>query len=207
MKLIILLLNFCLLLFVSVSAQASDSTYAMRIDAKHKAAVKRLTVQASTLPAYLKKFNFNEDLVFLLDMSIHSGKTRFFVYNMKKDAIEASGLVSHGIGSNKYNDDQPLKFSNVPESKMTSEGKFRVGASYKGIFGLAYKLYGLEKTNDKAFERAIVMHAHKKVPDKEIFPEYIIVSQGCPTVSKTFLATLDKYIKASKKPILLWVYD
>lgn len=207
MKLIILTLNLFLFPFFSGFAQATDSTYAMRMETKHQAAVKRLKVQASSLPAYLKKYNFNEELVFLLDMSVHSGMTRFFVYNIKKDNIEASGLVSHGVGSNKYENDDPLKFSNSPESKMTSEGKYRVGSSYKGIFGLAYKLYGLDKTNDRAFERAIVLHAHKRVPDKECFPEYIIVSAGCPTVSPAFLATLDKYIKASKKSILLWIYS
>ena len=207
MKLIIRSISLFFLLVVSAAATAADSTYANRIETKYKAAVSRLKVKASSLDTYLKANNFNEELVFLVDMSIPSGKNRFFVYNIKKDAVDASSLVSHGVGSNKYENDDPLKFSNLPDSKMTSEGKYKIGASYFGKFGLAYKLHGLERTNDRAFERAVVLHAHKMVPETEVFPEYIIVSQGCPTVSTGFLSTLDKYIKGSKKPIMLWIYN
>ena len=207
MKLIIRSITLFFLLLVSVDTLAADSSYAIRIETKYKAAVSRLKLQAATLANYIKDNNFNEELVFLVDMSIPSGKNRFFVYNLKKDALETSSLVTHGVGSNEYENDDPLKFSNLPESKMTSEGKYKIGSSYFGKFGLAYKLYGLESTNSRAFERDIVLHAHKRVPDTEPFPEYIIVSQGCPTVSPTFLSTLDKYIRGSKKPILLWIYN
>lgn len=184
----------------------TDSSY-HRIETKYKAAVSRLKQQAATLENYIKANNYNTEYVFLVDMSIPSGKNRFFVYNLKKDAFEISSLVTHGVGSNKYDNDDPLEFSNMPYSLKTSIGKYKIGNSYYGRFGLAYKLHGLESTNDKAFERDIVLHAHARVPDKEPFPGYIIVSSGCPTVSPTFLSTLDKYLKASNKPILLWVYN
>lgn len=184
-----------------------DSSYRDKIEAKYKAAKKRLKHQAEEVEKYLKKNDFNAEYLFLVDMSIPSGKNRFFVYNLKKEEIETSSLVTHGIGSNRYENDDPLEFSNLPESKKTSEGKYKIGKSYYGKFGLAYKLHGLDKTNDKAYERDIVLHAHARVPDKECFPEYIIVSAGCPTVSPSFLTRLDKYIKTSIKPIMLWVYN
>ncbi|HMJ47537.1 MAG TPA: murein L,D-transpeptidase catalytic domain family protein [Ferruginibacter sp.] len=184
----------------------TDSSF-HHIETKYKAAVSRLKQQAASLENYIKANNYNSEFVFLVDMSLPSGKNRFFVYNLKKDALETSSLVTHGVGSNRYENDDPLKFSNSPDSKMTSIGKYKIGKSYYGRFGLAYKLYGLESTNDKAFERDIVLHAHAQVPEKEPFPGYIIVSSGCPTVAPAFLATLDKYIRASKKPILLWVYN
>ncbi len=185
----------------------ADSPYFVRIETKYKAAVGRLKQQATSLQEYIKTNNYNAEYVFLIDMSIPSGKNRFFVYNLKKDAVEKSSLVTHGVGSNRYENDDPLEFSNEPESKKTSEGRYKIGKSYFGKFGLAYKLHGLDATNSKAYERDIVLHSHARVPEKECFPEYIIVSAGCPTVSPAFLSTLDKYIKASSKPILLWVYN
>lgn len=193
--------------FSKIINPGSDSPYAVRIESKYKVAVGRLKAQAASLQNYIKANNYNADYVFLLDMSIPSGKNRFFVYNLKKDAVENSSLVTHGVGSNRYENDDPLEFSNEPNSQKTSEGRYKIGKSYYGKFGLAYKLHGLDATNSKAFERDIVLHSHARIPEKECFPEYIIVSAGCPTVSPSFLTTLDKYIKASAKPILLWVYN
>jgi len=180
---------------------------AIKIDNRYKASLERLKAQGQSIAAYAKANNYNTELVFLMDMTLPSGKNRFFVYNLKKDEVEAASLVTHGFGSNKYENDDPLEFSNVPESKKTSLGRYKIGKSYFGQFGLAYRLYGLDSTNDKAFERDIVLHSHKRVPEKETFPGYIIVSSGCPTVSPAFLGKLDNYIKASKKPILLWIYN
>jgi hypothetical protein len=177
------------------------------IDVKYKAALDRLKSQAASIEKYVRENNFNTEFVFLVDMSLPSGKNRFFVYNLKMGITEQAALVTHGVGSNKYNNDDPLQFSNLPYSFKTSLGKYKIGSSYYGRFGLAYKLFGLESTNDKALERAIVLHAHKEVPDTEPFPGYIIVSAGCPVVSPAFLGTLNKYISASKKPILLWIYN
>ena len=95
----------------------------------------------------------------------------------------------------------------MPFSFKTSVGKYKIGSSYSGRFGLAYKLYGLDSSNSKAYERAIVLHSHKQVPDAEAYPGYIIVSAGCPTVSPAFLGVLNKYITASRKPILMWIYN
>jgi hypothetical protein len=192
---------------VSAPVEDSASVRVKNIDTRYKAALSKLKVQAASVAEYAKANNYSTEYVFLLDMSLPSGKNRFFVYNLKKDEVVASSLVTHGVGSNRYETDDPLEFSNEPYSMKTSIGKYKIGASYFGKFGLAYKLHGLDKTNDKAFERTIVLHSHKQVPDTETYPGYIIVSAGCPTVSPAFLGTLDKYIKGSKKPILMWIYN
>ncbi|RYY69795.1 MAG: hypothetical protein EOO13_08495 [Chitinophagaceae bacterium] len=188
-------------------ASPTEDSSNNKIDNKYKNAVIRLKQQGQSIAAYAKANNYNAERVFLMDMTLPSGKNRFFVYNILKDEVEAASLVTHGFGSNKYENDDPLEFSNVPDSKKTSLGRYKIGKSYFGQFGLAYKLYGLDSTNDKAFARDIVLHSHKRVPEKETFPNYIIVSSGCPTVSPAFLTKLDNYIKQSKKPILLWVYN
>jgi hypothetical protein len=148
---------------------------------------------------------YNSSFIFLIDMSVPSGKPRFVVYNLKKDSIEIAGLVTHGSGS--ITGKRTLIFSNVPGSNCTSLGKYKIGNAYQGRFGLAYKLHGLNKTNDRAFERFIVLHAHECVPDGEVYPLRICASQGCPTVSPAFLLNLRRYIDASSKPVLMWVYQ
>lgn len=176
------------------------------IDKRYKAAVNRLKQQAAAVKAYTKANHFNTEYCFLVDMSIPSGKKRFFVYNLKKDSVENSSLVAHGWGSETPDSDK-LQFSNTPNSSQTSLGKYKIGYSYNGTFGLAYKLYGLDNTNSKAFERAIVLHSLSYVPDSETYPDNICNSAGCPMVSPSFLAVLSRYIKSSQKPVLLWIYN
>ena len=47
---------------------------------------------------YCKEENFNTDFCILIDMNIHSGKNRMFVYDFKKNEIERSSLCAHGSG-------------------------------------------------------------------------------------------------------------
>lgn len=189
---------------ISVNTGLDTSFY--RINTTYKAALSRLAEQATEIKAYAAANDFNTEYCFLVDMSIPSGKNRFFVYNLKKNTIEIASLVAHGFGSTKQNSFAELDFSNTPNSFKTSLGKYKIGNAYQGTFGLSYKLYGLDSTNDKAFERTIVLHADKHVPETEPFPYHIYQSAGCPTVSPLFLAVLTNYIKASKKPVLLWIY-
>ena len=191
--------------FKTVSIFDNDSTSTL-VENKYKAAVDRLKLQAASIQAYAKANHFNTEYCFLADMSIPSGKNRLFVYNIKKDAVEYASLVAHGMGSETADNDQ-LVFSNIPNSRQTSLGKYKIGKSYYGTFGLAYKLYGLDNTNSKAFERAIVLHSLDEVPDAETYPQPISRSAGCPMVSPSSLAMLDKYIRSSQKPILLWIYN
>ena len=178
-----------------------------QINTKLKAAAERLKQNTASLAEYVRVNDFNTEYCFMVDMSIPSGKKRFFVYNIKKDAVELSSLVSHGSGSYKAGCNDLLVFSNVPNSYATSLGKYKIGNSYTGQYGLSFKLYGLDSTNNNAYERAIVLHSDNYVPILETYPRHIYESAGCPIVSPNFLAVLDKYIKTSNKPILLWIYN
>jgi hypothetical protein len=191
----------------NVTSFTDHDSLADLIDLRYKLALDRLKFQAASLKEYAKAHHFNTEYCFLVDMSLPSGKKRFFVYNMKKDSLEYSSMVAHGYGSAPRFANEPLQFSNVPNSAMTSLGKYKIGYSYFGAFGLAYKLYGLDSSNSNAFERAIVLHSYTSVPESETYPNLICESAGCPMVNSSFLATLGKYIKASPKPILLWIYN
>ena len=192
-----------------IDTNSSDNgidTSFYRINTTYKAALIRLKDQAAAIKEYVAANDFNTEYCFLVDMSIPDGKNRFFVYNLEKNVLEISSLVAHGFGSTIQNRYAELEFSNMPNSFKTSLGRYKIGDAYKGTYGLSYKLYGLDNTNDRAFERAIVLHADTHVPETEVFPYHIFQSAGCPTVSPQFLKVLTKYIKASKKPVILWIY-
>jgi len=153
---------------------------------------------------FIANKKYNNAICFMIDMSPTSGKNRFFVYDLIRDTIQNAALVTHG----RCNEDwlEGRKYGNTVGCGCTSLGKYKVGYSYQGRFGLAYKLYGLEKTNDKAFERFVVLHAHDCVPETQVDSE-ICQSDGCPTVSPGFLQQLKPIIDRSRKPVLLWIYE
>ncbi len=152
------------------------------------------------LSAYAEEHGYNDRLFFILDLEKHSGKERFFVYDHKADSVLAAGLVAHGQG--KKMSTQPA-YSNVEGSYCSSRGKYIIGESYIGKFGLAYKLHGKDASNSNALARFVVLHAHECIPDASVYPAHICQSQGCPTVSPLFLKTLEQYIKESELPIIL----
>lgn len=80
------------------------------------------------------------------------------------------------------------------------------GNPYTGMWGYSYKLHGLDSTNSNAFERTVVLHSHRCVPDESTDDE-ICQSNGCPTVAPGFLAQLKSIINNSIRPVLLWIYQ
>ena len=136
------------------------------------------------------------------DFHYNSGQKRLFVIDFSNNAIVEKALVTHG---HCREDKEEIRFSNIANTNCSSAGKYSIGKSYYGIFGLAYKLHGLDKTNSNAFNRHIVLHAHECVYD-QTWPTEICESEGCPTVSPKVLQRLKNLIEAETKPILLWVY-
>jgi hypothetical protein len=164
----------------------------------------RLKEKASLAKDFVDENGFDVSYCFMIDMRLPSGKNRFFVYNLLKDSLEAAGLVTHGKGSQSESGD--LVFSNTPNSNCTSLGKYKIGNAYNGNFGLSYKLVGLDKTNSRALDRAVVLHSYLGVPATEVYPASICVSEGCPAVSAPFFTQLKVYMDESQEPILLWIY-
>lgn len=171
----------------------------------HKKLLLKLESRAAKARAYTVSHKYNTDICFLIDMSIESGRNRLFVYDLKKDSITDAGLVTHG----RCNEDwlNGRRYGNEVGCGCTSLGKYKIGAAYKGRFGLAYKLHGQDTTNSNAFKRYVVLHSHECVPAAEVDPYPICQSDGCPTVSPAFLKKLAATIDASPRPILLWIFD
>jgi hypothetical protein len=147
---------------------------------------------------------YSTKLCFLVDMSLPSGRNRFFVYDLEKGSIVGSALAAHG--SCNQNFQSHPRFSNARDCGCTSLGKYKVGEFYNGQYGRSFRLYGLDKSNSNAFKRGVVIHGHDCVPDEEIYPRVLCNSFGCVMVSNNFFNKLSGIIQKSDKPIILWVY-
>ncbi len=147
---------------------------------------------------------YNQKIAFLIDMKVPSGKNRFYVYDLEKNKVIDQGLVAHGSGS-ETGIKGMLKFSNLPNSNCTALGRYSIGKTYRGIFGKAYRLAGLEESNNNALKRAIVLHSYSAVPLEEQ-DYYISNSHGCPMVNEQFFKRIEKIIDSSKSNIIMDIY-
>ncbi len=164
----------------------------------------RLKSKATEARIFINSHHFNNRFAFFLDMSIASGQNRFFVYDLTSDTLLHVGLVTHGRCNEQWLEGR--RYGNTVGCACTSLGKYRVGSRYSGRFGTAYKLHGLEATNDKAFERFVVLHAMSCVPHEPVNAE-ICQSDGCPSVAPEFVDLLVPVLDDSQKPVLLWIFD
>lgn len=162
--------------------------------------------------AFCRKEKFCEEYYFLIDMSIHSGKNRFFVYDFKQKKVTGSNVVTHGscdVHSNNDDKYEKAKFSNLDGSHCTSLGKYKIGKRDYSTWGInvKYWLHGLEKTNSNAVARVVVLHSWTAVPDVEVYPDHAPLSWGCPAVSDSFMKELDDKLQKTAKPVLLWIIE
>lgn len=161
---------------------------------------------------FCKNKDFGQDYYFLVDMSIHSGRNRFFVYDFKQEKVTEQNIVTHGSCDQFEDNDtkyEAAKFSNRNDSHCSSKGKYRIGRRDYSSWGIniKYWLHGLEETNDNAVDRVVVLHSWSAVPNREIYPQYSPLSWGCPAVSDNFMKKLDEKLQKANKPILLWIVE
>lgn len=153
---------------------------------------------------FIKGKNYNQELAIFINFRIPSNKFRFFIYDLKNNKILEKAIVAHGSGSVVKGTNE-LTFSNTENSYQSSLGKYEIGSSYIGKFGKAYRLKGLDKTNSNALKRAIVLHPYYCISDVET-KELACLGLGCPMLSPNFFKVAEKYIDASKKPIILYAF-
>ncbi|WP_343695997.1 murein L,D-transpeptidase catalytic domain-containing protein [Flavobacterium sp.] len=206
MKKILCFILFLLIPVISLSCEnKKEKPIKIKISKPIYSYEEKLKSEIAAIRSFLGKSpKYNSDVVFFLDMKIESGRNRFFVYDLKNNKLLNKGLVGHGSGSETGIRGE-LKFSNVENSHCSSLGKYAIGGSYSGTFGKAYKLYGLDKTNNNAFNRNIVLHKYSEIPFEEQ-PYPICNSLGCPMVNEKFFSVLEKLIDNSKKKIILVMY-
>jgi hypothetical protein len=203
--------RFILLLFVGLVSCAQFSAKDDSL-ARADAPLKDYAAKHTEALAYCKEKKFCEDYYFLLDMSVHSGKNRFYVYDFKQNKIVDQNLVTHGscdVPTNYADKWEKARYSNKDGSHCTSLGKYKIGKRDYSSWGInvKYWLHGLEDSNSNAVSRVVVLHSWDAVANTEIFPEVSPLSWGCPAVSDNFMKKLDTKLQAQKKPVLLWIVE
>ena len=193
--------SFLLLFCISLLSLKTDPKTVERLKQKSKEAI-----------TFCKASGYNTEFCILIDMNIHSGKKRAFLWDLKKDSILATGMCAHGCGTNPWGETttkEKPKFSNTPDSHCTSIGKFKIGKRGYSNWGINvnYLLHGLESTNTNALKREIVLHSWDDVPEREVYPNGTPEGWGCPAVANGFMKIVDPKLKESEKPVLLWMFD
>jgi len=121
------------------------------------------------------------DRLAVIDYSRPSSEPRLWIFDLARGRLLFEELVAHGRGTG---DRLARHFSNVEGSHMSSLGVFYASETYDGANGYSLRLHGLEPGfNDRAFDRAIVMHGAPYV-SREIIRQQgrIGRSWGCPAV-------------------------
>jgi len=135
-----------------------------------------------------------DSILTVVDFSKASVENRFYIIDVKNFKVIFKTLVAHGRNSG---DLFAQKFSNKPESYESSLGLYVTGSTYSGKHGYSLVLNGMEKgINDKARERAIVIHSADYV-SQEYIQKYgrIGRSLGCPALANDVCGTIIDMIK------------
>ncbi|MNJ96871.1 hypothetical protein D3C87_146050 [compost metagenome] len=162
---------------------------------------KTVSVSAKIRPSDAEAFmgqrrvTIQNDYATIIDFSRPSDQKRLYFLHLKTGKVDRH-LVAHGKGSGVR---KAGKFSNIEGSKMSSLGLFLGGNPYYGTHGQSLNLYGLEKSNDAAASRDIVIHGAPYVT-----PEFIEKegragrSWGCPAVEPTSIGKMLRHLKEGR---------
>jgi len=138
----------------------------------------------------------------IIDHSMPSTARRLWVLDLDRGEVLFNELVAHGRGSG---ENLPVRFSNVPGSAQSSLGLFVTGETYEGHEGHSLRLHGLEEANDRAFDRAIVMHGAWYVSDAFAREHGRLGrSLGCPALDR---AVASRVIDRIAGGALLFAYS
>lgn len=129
-----------------------------------------------------QKMKLDNPILAICDFTQSSRNKRLYVIDLLQKKVLYNTYVAHGRNSgNEFAE----HFSNVNSSYQSSLGFYKTLGTYQGKHGLSLRLEGLEKgINDRALERAIVMHGADYVSEDFIKNTGRLGrSLGCPAVS------------------------
>ncbi len=148
------------------------------------------------------KGELTKDIITICDFSQSGNNKRLYVIDMACGSLLFNTLVAHGKNTGA---EFAHNFSNEPASNKSSLGFYVTKEAYTGEHGLALRLSGKETGfNDKAEERAIVMHG-AAYADEDFVHRWGTLgrSWGCPAVSPKYS---EQIINAIKDGSCLFIY-
>ena len=136
----------------------------------------------------------NKEILTIIDFTKPSTQKRLCVIDLKNKKILYSTVVAHGRNSGA---NYATSFSNVSGSYQSSLGFYVTENVYMGKNGYSLVLDGLEKgINDKAKERAIVIHGAKYAnPSTIAAGGRLGRSLGCPALPESLATPIINTIK------------
>lgn len=133
----------------------------------------------------------NRDAIYLVDFDRHSSQPRLYRVNLQTGDVQAF-RTAHGRGSDPAHTGFAQRFSNTPDSHASSVGAYVTAGMSSGVqYSENVLLEGMDPTNSKARERAIIVHAADYAE-----PDYLAAhgklgrSYGCFSLSSRDLAVL-----------------
>jgi hypothetical protein len=143
----------------------------------------------------------NDSIITLIDYSLPSTTERLFVIDIKNEKLLLKLHVAHGKNTGV---NYAQKFSNRKGSNMSSLGFFITQNTYIGKHGYSLRLDGLESSNNRAYDRAIVIHGAHYVSEAFIKAQGRLGrSFGCPAIS---YAVSRQLIDTIKNGSCLFIY-
>jgi len=143
-----------------------------------------------------------DSILTIIDFSKSSRENRLFVVDLKKQELLFKSVVAHGRNTG---EEFARSFSNAMNSHKSSLGFYVTGGTYIGSNGFSMQLNGVEKGfNDKAKERAIVMHGADYASEQVIKQKgYLGRSYGCPALPRPINT---KVIETIKEGNCMFIY-
>lgn len=147
------------------------------------------------------KLPFSSNILTVVDFTKPSHEKRMWIVDLQSKMLLLNTWVAHGQGSG---NDTADHFSNNEESHQSSLGFYVTDDIYMGKHGRSLRLDGMDNGfNDKARERAIVLHAADYVCQNTINQlGRIGRSFGCPAVSPM---VIDQVIATLKGKTVLFI--
>ena len=178
-------------------------------------AYNRFTVSSKSpnnaiIDSVIERLPSDANYLCIVNFGKHSGEERFFIYNVRNNKYEYSGLVQHGNG--KGNTAGKPKFSNVIGSNCSSLGLYKITSKDKMHSwpnAPCYRLIGLDSTNSNAMTRGILIHPSltRTLMPFEVWGLDLPLtweSQGCFAVSCNTMYEISKRFK--KNNMYLYAY-
>ena len=178
-------------------------------------AYNRFTVSSKSpnnaiIDSVIERLPSDANYLCIVNFGKHSGEERFFIYNVRNNKYEYSGLVQHGNG--KGNTASKPKFSNVIGSNCSSLGLYKITSkdnmhSWPGA--PCFRMVGLDSTNSNAMARGILIHPSltRTLMPFEVWGLDMPLtweSQGCFAVSCNTMYEISKRFK--KNNMYLYAY-
>ena len=179
-------------------------------------AYNRFTVSSKSpnnaiIDSVIERLPSDANYLCIVNFGKHSGEERFFIYNVRNNKYEYSGLVQHGNG--KGNTASKPKFSNVIGSNCSSLGLYKITCkdnmhSWPGA--PCFRMVGLDSTNSNAMARGILIHPSltRTLMPFEVWGLDMPLtweSQGCFAVSCNTMYEINKRFKRNNMYLYAYV--